>query len=208
MLTGEEQQKSAEIFAEFENVEAVIATARERARALAAEVEVLEKQVRLARGTKESVKVEKEEAVKPKELGLMARLEMALRAKPSSLEELVKVVGESVPKVSAALKGARTTGRLRNIGMSDRPIWFWRPGPEANSKEVKESVLGLIKHQPMSFVDIKAVTGAKESQLQGALIEIRRSIPNVKNLGTPEKIRYFILPDGAMDATLPSKANK
>lgn len=176
----------------------------ERAKELQTQIDSLKEKVRLAKGTADVTR-EAGEAVAPQKLNLMARLEVALREKPMALEELSGAMGESTGKVQSTLKGARTTGKLHNVGAADRPVWFWRIGKEATSTEVQKGILALIRHQPMTFVELKAATRAEDNQIQKALIAIRQSGVMVANMGTQNRARYFVLPEGAIDARLPAK---
>lgn len=150
----------------------------------------------------------KEAAVKEEPAKTLAeQIQSLLQGRPMSADEIARVLHVQIGKVLHEIKVAKASKKIYNIGQPDHPRWFWRVGPHATSKDVKDAVAKLISDMPMSFAQICVATGIKGSLVQGALIELRRT-KDVKNLGTKTKGRYFMLPETALDGKLAPKSPK
>lgn len=192
------------IISELEHIEAVISAARDRAKALQAEVDRLEQSLKLARGTGDQVEAA-QHAVQMARPPILARMESVLREAPMDAEALSRALGDAPARVAEVLQSAATSGLVYNVGRADKPVWTWRIGPGSGPATIRGAVMRLISYQPMTFSELKAATGCSDNQVQGALIEIRRKVPLIHNLGTHAKARYFILPEDALDAKLQPK---
>jgi hypothetical protein len=150
--------------------------------------ETIELEAQLARGTRD-VTVEAKRVTT-----LEARIELALRARPMSLEELARDVKEAVGRVSAALKPMRK--RLYNAGTDSSPAWFWVVGDSASTGDVNAAVAALVRYKPMRFPELLAATGARQGRVSGAIVALQRDPKGrLVNLDTAMRARWFSLPD-------------
>lgn len=202
MLSDKEESK--DLVGELENVEATLAAARERAVALAKEVDELEQKFRIARGTERDVEAPPP-APKPKPLTLVGRIEEQLRRQIMTTGQLAKALGESEERVFTAIRTVRP--KVVNLGSPERARWSWRVGSDVPAPELRALIERLLMDQPMSFRDIIQATGAREGLIQGALVDIRRARTDIYDLGTPSRARWFILM-GARNAHLEPRRSK
>lgn len=150
-----------------------------------------ELKAQIARGTGDIT----EEA---RHVSLARRLELALRARPHSLEDLVRDLGEPVGRVSSALRQVKK--QLYNTGAAELPVWFWIIGDETSPQDLYAAVEALMRARPMAHAELVAATGARENRVSGAINEMRRT-RRVVNVGTG-KARWFIMPEGVKLARL------
>lgn len=137
-------------------------------------------------------------------LDLGARVEAALRVHPHSLEELARELKEPVGRISTALKPLRK--HLYNVGTEHAPAWFWIVGDEASASEINQAVLTLVKFKPMRFPELLAATGARQGRVSGAIVAMQRdSNARLVNLDTPQRARWFMVPEGVTLAKLKSR---
>jgi hypothetical protein len=164
------------------------AEALARLEALKKQAAELEKQ--LARGTGD-VSREAREATQPIEV----QIELALRERPMTLEELARQLKESVGKVSTAMKPLRK--RLYNAGTDAAPAWFWVVGDGAATTDINKAVEALVRFKPMRFPELLAATGARQGRVSGAIVALQRDPKGrLVNLDTAVRARWFMLPDG------------
>jgi hypothetical protein len=170
---------------------------------LKAQVQALEKQITLARGTRD-VQGPKPPAPKA-ELGV--RLEQVLRTKACTTEELAKLVGEPFDKVKTRLKELRK--HLADVGTAEQAKWVWRIGDDTPSKDLRDLIERLISGHKMTTAQLTTITGARMSRVNGALVDLQRdpSVP-IYNLGTDFRAEWLIVPKNAKPANLPPKAPK
>lgn len=100
----------------------------------------------------------------------------------------------------------RTEGVIYNLSNEDNPVWTWRVGADADAQLLHRVILKLLKERPMEREDLVRATGANEKQVDGRLVEIRRS-ENVIDLapGGTYPQAYFVLSGEARDAKLAPK---
>jgi len=158
----------------------------------------LEAQLKLARGTREIAPLPKSTTA--------TRIELALRERVLTLDELAHAIGETASKTAAALRPLRKN--LGNVGTPARARWIWRVGDRASPESLRASLLALITDQPLTTGELVAATGARASRVSGELVAIQRSGAQVLNLGTKQRHRWFVIPAGAGDARLALKGAK
>jgi hypothetical protein len=96
---------------------------------------------------------------------------------------------------------------IYNYRSKENPRWTWRVGPNADAQVLHRQVVKLLKEVPMEREDLIRATGATEKQIDGRLVEIRRSATyDIKNLA-PDKVSglYFIFGTHVQDAHLAPK---
>lgn len=168
-----------------EHIEATLSMLREQ-------VDELEKKLR-ARGTGD-VREQAEAAVErvaPKPT-LASRLEVSLRSRSLSAADLAREVGESVGRVSAALRALGA--KVHNVGSMDAPRWTWVHGDEISTTELYALVERLLREQPMYLQEIVVATGARQNRINGILVRLQRDRRGVVNIGSRVKARWFALP--------------
>jgi len=120
----------------------VINDLEERARALRADADALEKQLSLARGTRELTE-------KAAEVTLAVRMEQFLRGTVASDEEIARALDIPIDDARAEVKRAQE--KLTDVGTQGHARWTWRVGEQSSTEELRASIEALISHQPMSF---------------------------------------------------------
>lgn len=147
----------------------------------------LEKKLRLARGTQDFPRAE--------DAPLPDRMELVLRSRPRSIEELARDLHEPVGKIAAALKPLRKN--LFNVGTEGAPAWFWIVGDEAPTDQLNTAVAALVKFRPMRFPELMSATGARQGRVSGAIVAMQRDPKSrIVNLDTASRARWFIVPEG------------
>ena len=156
----------------------------------------LEKQ--LARGTGDITKharAAKHRVGGLESLPLIERIEIALRVKPHSIEELSRELKEPAGKISAAMKPLR--GRLFNAGTELAPAWFVVVGDKAEAADINSAVEALVSYREFTFPELVAATGARQGRVSGAIVKLQRDPKSrIVNLGSDAKAKWRILPEG------------
>lgn len=162
--------------------------------ALLREVEQLREQVTRSRGTGDVTEQAAQAEREVEQPDLPARIEEALRTRPHSIDELARAAGETVGKVSAALRPLKS--RVTNVGGSEYPRWFWIIGDDADPSQVAAAVRALVADRPMTLTELSAATGVRQSRVSGAIVAMQREpetrIAKVGN--DPVRARWFLVP--------------
>lgn len=87
------------------------------------------------------------------------RIIAALRARPTSIEDLARAVGSSVGRVSSALRPMRK--RLWNAGTETEPRWFLPPAKDVSPEAFAAAVQALIRVRPMTTPELVRATGTE-----------------------------------------------
>lgn len=176
---------------------------------LAMKEQIAELQKQLARGTRDvtetAAKVTKTTPAEPETVA--QKVETLLRIKPMGIAEVARTLHLAVGKITHEIKVARLAKKIYNVGQADDPRWTWRVGTDTSAKELQAAIIKLISETPLTFQQVCSATGARDSVVQGALVEIRRT-KTVYNMGTQKKGRWFMLPETAVTARLDPKAAK
>ncbi len=126
------------------------------------------------------------------QLPLGDRMQLLLRERPHSTEELATRLVTSVGTVVEELRAFKTERRVFNTGNEDRPRWFWVFGPEASAADHTHAVRTLIRTQPMELQDLALATGLKPAQVSAILVKMQRDGEPVENHGTPKRARWYM----------------
>lgn len=117
------------------------------------------------------------------------RVRAALRAKPSTLLELVLDVEVSSRAVSNALKEIRP----QNIGTDTHPIWTCPIGDETPAGELVEKIAQLTAIRPLTLAEIVAFTGARRNRVSGAIVRLGEA-RRIENHGAQNAARWYSPP--------------
>ncbi len=123
---------------------------------------------------------------------LGAELEAALRAKPSSMSELARVLRVPTNSVAGLMRPLKKSGNVYNIGSSDAPLWTWVIGDETPTPELNALVGRLLRVRPLAWKELLAATGARRTRLSAAVTALQRGGIEVENRGDPRRARWFI----------------
>lgn len=146
------------------------------------QVDKLQEQLRLARGTQDDVR-----APAP----LLGRVEELLAHRPLAQADVAGELREPAGRIGEVFAELRP--RLKNVGTEDRPAWWLPPGPDAPTGVLNEAVVTLMAYKPVTFRELVALTGAKTDRVAGAL-GIAVKTRKVVNASTGDEARWFLLP--------------
>lgn len=163
------------------------------------ERETIEHAIRLARGTGDVTAEAEAAKTKPtpnKMKSIENQIEQALRSEhaPMSIAALAKMIAAPVGKVAAAMRELKRANRVHNLGTEDHPCWIWIVGDNTPTRELNDHVARLISHQPLTFAQLMAATGARRGRLSGALVEVQKTREDWLNLGDERTYRWFLPP--------------
>lgn len=144
----------------------------------------------LARGTEDVTHA----AAVATQAPLADRLQMLVRERPHSTDDLVQRLASPVGPVVEELRALRTDRRVWNCGNEERPRWFWVFGPEASQSDLLHAVTTLIQSQPMELQDLALATGLPPNDVSSLLTKLKRNGLNVENLGNAKRARWFLAP--------------
>lgn len=133
------------------------------------------------------------------------KIQQALTKESLETVKLAKIVGEPVQVIIDTLAKLEDEDLVYNLGFRDSPVWMWRVGDDVDTTTLTEVVKRLISERPMWTREIVRATGAKESRVSGALVEIQRTCRVGDFSGGGHGKKYFVLGDHFKDATLPPK---
>ena len=200
---------------------ALLADALTAAHARAAKLEAdaraerlaLEKQIHLARGTRENV---------PARLStsLAERLEVILRSPeaPITLIDLAAQTNEPAERVARELRRLRATKcptrsledaaearAVYNHGTEDLPSWRWVCGDDATTAALAAEVEHMISVRPYTFAELTLATGARRGRLSGVIVALQRAGRAVKNVGGDQRMYRWFLDEGNKRPTVTAK---
>lgn len=140
-----------------------------------------------------------------KPLDVRDRIEVALTEQSLSTQQLAKIVGVSIEKTAEIIKTLRSADKIYNVGYEDSAIWTWKIGNDTDTPTLVSVVRRLLSERPMWARDLVRATGAKESRVQGAIVEVQRTGKVIDLSGGGHAKKYFLISDTVFDATLPPK---
>ena len=177
---------------DMDMVEASLHNAKEKLAKMQQETQELEKQLKLARGTRDWTK----------EKTLDQKVEEILRNQVCTIRELGKLTGGSEDKIAKLVSSLGPT-KVSNIGTIYQPRYTWKIGNEATAKERSAIILRLIQEVPLTTAELIEVTGIRLAFVSAALVEHQRN-PDVRivNVGGKWRHRWFVLGEGVKDAHL------
>lgn len=161
----------------------------ERAHAVRLEAE---KALRLARGTGD-VREQAEAAVRSvtaKPMTLAGKIEAALRTKPRTFDQLVKIAGEPAGRISNEMKKARAN--LRNLGTNTDPVYVWYIGDDGETAELKTLVCEILRVKAMTLRELELITGAGRNRISGVLVKLQVAGVPVENLGNRQRAVWHV----------------
>lgn len=169
-----------------------------------AQIRALEAQLALAKGTQDQVGVT---AAPTPKVELLKRIELLLRSRPYSTDELAKAVGEPLMRVQEKLKALRQN--LADVGTPAQARWVWKVGDDTSAKDLRDLVARLIEGHAMTTAELAQITGARMPRVNGVLVDLQRTpgVP-IYNLGSAFRAQWLILPKTARPANLPPKSVK
>lgn len=136
-------------------------------------------------------------------LDVVAQVELACRARPQTIDRLVRKLEITPSQAESALRVLRLSDvEVLNIGTSDRSVWWIRPGDDAPAGKLLDAVMALIAWRPLTMPELMDLTGARRNRLSGVIVRIKERMvdvripegerPNIQNLGTPGRARWFL----------------
>lgn len=154
----------------------------------------------LARGTGD-VTAQAAAAAAP-ELPLRERVEVLVRQRPHSVQEIARSLGEPAGPIGDAIKNMKSN--LYNAGSATDPQWFWIVGDDVPATELNAAVDALISTGPRTLVELMAATGARQGRVSGAIVQMRRRADSTRvvNLGNDARAKWFRVPEGVALARL------
>ena len=132
---------------------------------------------------------------------LRTNIKLALTRESLSLQQIAKMMHESVGRVQGFMKSLRAEGLIWNVGSAEHPQWTWKCG-DVDTPALTETIRRLLTERPMSTKELTEATGARFTRVEGCVITLRRGAENVVNLGGPRSAKWFIISDRARNAKL------
>ncbi len=144
----------------------------------------------------------------PKPLEVSEKIEVALTRESLDTQRLAKAIGETLEKTTMTLKELRDAERVYNVGFDDLPIWTWKVGNDCDAATLIKVIRRLISERPMFLRDLIRASGATQSRVSGALIEVQRMDRVIDLGGGGHAKQYFLIGERVRDASLPPKKFK
>jgi len=136
------------------------------------------------------------------------RIRWALTKESLNIKQLAKTIREPVEALAEIIKSLREEDLVYNVGYEDSAIWTWRVGNEVDTPTLIQVVRRLLSERPMWARDVVRATGAAESRVQGAIVEVQRTDKIIDLSGGGHAKKYFLISEFVADATLPPKTVK
>lgn len=114
-----------------------------------------------------------------------ARLEIALRHGPVTLERLTEAVPRA--KMMPLLRQWQREGRVCNLGTDLQPRLMWVVGDDSQPHELQAAIERLLRDRPMTFQQLIEATGARRARVSGCIVQLQRTGAKIVNLGTPTR---------------------
>jgi len=163
-------------------IKAQIVETEDKIAILQQQIEQLQEEIRLAKGTKEIPKKTK-------------TVEDVISEKPRTFDEIVKVLNQDPEDVSNTLQELRRLRAMTNVGTEESPRWFLIIGNDVSTDTVCMAVEALIRDRPMTLQELVSSTGATAGRVSNAIRTLMRdSNGRVLNIGTPGRARWFVAP--------------
>lgn len=144
----------------------------------------------------------------PKPMEVAEKIEVALTRESLDTGRLAKAIGETLEKTTLTLKTLREADKVYNVGFDDLPIWTWKVGNDCDAATLIKVIRRLISERPMFLRDLIRASGATQSRVSGALIEVQRMDRVIDLGGGGHAKQYFLIGERVRDASLPPKKFK
>jgi hypothetical protein len=118
----------------------------------------------------------------------------ACTARALTQTQLARHVGASAETLGPVLEAMYARGLLANIGTDQHPRWITRVGDHASPEKLEATVRFLCSDAPRSMQELVDLTGARQSRVNGARLQLERNQERIVNLGTGKYARWYLLP--------------
>lgn len=117
----------------------------------------------------------------------------ACTARALTQGEIARHVGAAAESLGATLEAMYARGLLANLGTDQHPRWITRVGDHASPEKLEASVRFLCSDAPRTMQELVDLTGARQSRVNGARLQIERRGERIVNLGSGKYARWYIL---------------
>jgi hypothetical protein len=115
---------------------------------------------------------------------------------PRTQRQLAKLTGRAFESLTPVMAALYATEKIVNIGTNEHPRWLRKLGDRSSSAELMAVIRCLCTEAPRSLQDLKDLTGARESRVNGQRNEIaREDADSIIHFGRRTGGRWLIMPE-------------